>query len=134
MDTASSLWTNATMSSSEVVVMEIDVDSLFQVPRWMVAVVDFRKEIFQYYLEPAIVTLLGPLEGEESKKENIFHSLTLQHPDADEYALNHTHRRLGFLPSYVSNVKAFKETSMSFATLMMLFVTMFTIFLIFLLQ
>jgi len=41
-------------------------------------------------------------------------------------------RRLGFLPEYVSNVKAFKETSMSFATLVMLFVTLSCVFLIFL--
>lgn len=42
------------------------------------------------------------------------------------------HRRLGFLPEYVSNVNAFKETSMSFATLIMLFVTLSCVFLIFL--
>ena len=42
------------------------------------------------------------------------------------------HRRLNFLPSYISNVEAFHETSMSFATLIMLFVTFTTCFLVFL--
>lgn len=43
-----------------------------------------------------------------------------------------THRRLGFLPSYVADVSSFRETSMSFATLAMLFIIMSGILLVFL--
>jgi hypothetical protein len=44
----------------------------------------------------------------------------------------HQHRKLGFLPGYVENAASFHETSMTFATLITLFVTMATILLIFL--
>ena len=51
-----------------------------------------------------------------------------QPPDDDRLY----HRRLGFLPNYVEDAKAFKETSMSFATLMMLVFLLACLFLIFL--
>jgi hypothetical protein len=42
------------------------------------------------------------------------------------------HRRLGFLPDYVTEASTFRESSMSFATLITLFVTMASLLLIFL--
>jgi hypothetical protein len=44
----------------------------------------------------------------------------------------HHHRQLGFLPDYVENASSFRETSMTFATLITLFVTMASVLLIFL--
>ena len=41
-------------------------------------------------------------------------------------------RRLNFLPNYIENVSAFRETSMSFATLTMLFTTMSCVLIVFL--
>lgn len=107
----------------------------FQAARWMIAVIDFRKEIFQSYLEPVIVMMLGPVEEEGKEPFYSLNSLSpLTQPElrAPSDADGLYHRRLGFLPSYVSNVKSFKETSMSFATLIMLFVCMMSVFLIFL--
>jgi hypothetical protein len=46
--------------------------------------------------------------------------------------VDETHRRLSFMPNYVEDINAFRETSMSFATLMMLFVIMGCLLLIFL--
>lgn len=129
---------------------------------WMVTIRDFRARVFASVLEPVVVALLGPVVVDEEEErirlpldndDRSLHFLQLVHgsnystllPDSHsnntnssifpmDFDLNpqHYHRRLGFLPSYVSNVKAFKETTMSFATLMMLFVTMFTVFLVFL--
>ena len=42
------------------------------------------------------------------------------------------HRRLGFLPAYIEDVSAYRETSMSFATLMMLFTIMSCLMVVFL--
>jgi hypothetical protein len=95
-------------------------------PQWMYTLAAFRKRLFLQTVEPVIVSLLGPVE--DLRDEYQVPRLLCDGLDcADE-----THRRLGFLPSYVSNVKAFKETSMSFATLMVLFVTLSCVFLIFL--
>uniref|UniRef100_A0A6U6K111 CSC1/OSCA1-like 7TM region domain-containing protein n=2 Tax=Odontella aurita TaxID=265563 RepID=A0A6U6K111_9STRA len=41
-----------------------------------------------------------------------------------------SHRRLGFLPNYIEDVGAFRETSMSFLTLLMLFTIMICLFLV----
>jgi hypothetical protein len=48
-----------------------------------------------------------------------------------EFAPSHR-RQLGFLPDYVEDASSFRETSMSFATLITLFATMASILLIFL--
>ena len=42
------------------------------------------------------------------------------------------HRRLGFLPAYIDDLSSFRETSMSFATLMMLFTIMSCLMIVFL--
>jgi hypothetical protein len=90
-------------------------------PAWMVDFVEFRKRLFLRTVEPVILTLLGPLEEEK----NISTAAAI-------YVYDESHRRLGFMPSYVEDASAFRETSMSFATLMMLFVIMSCILLIFL--
>ena len=87
----------------------------FVPPSWMVDFVEFRKRLFLQTVEPIIVTLLGPVEEENT--ESIY----------DE-----NHRRLGFMPDYVEDASYLRETSMSFATLMMLFVIMCLSMLIFL--
>ena len=57
-------------------------------------------------------------------------------PDYNPHDYHYHHqyhrRRLGFLPNYVEDISAFKETSMSFATLIMLVFLLCCLFLIFL--
>jgi hypothetical protein len=117
----------------------------------MVDFVEFRRDLFLRTVEPVIVTLLGPVVEEESLSGTLVSDPAFL--SSSSYSsfgpcsrtdINHfngstatvcselSHRRLGFLPNYVEDVSAFKETSMSFATLMMLFVIMSCIFLIFL--
>ena len=79
-------------------------------------------------VEPVIVTLLGPVVEENS----VAMGAGAANATALNEALDLSHRRLSFLPNYVEDVSAFKETSMSFATLMMLFVIMSCMTLIFL--
>jgi len=104
-------------------------------------------------VEPVIVYLLGPVEDgididinmninqhEDPHFYNDHHfynplphygplplnTLTTTHNN------NHTQRRqLSFLPSYVEDVSAFRETSMSFATLAMLFTIMTCVLIVF---
>lgn len=102
-----------------------------QAPQWMVNFVDFRKRLFLRTVEPVIVMLLGPVEDNSTiavVEEGSVSSTRYSHRK------NHTsqhHRQLGFLPNYVEDVNSFKETSMSFATLMMLFSLLLCVFLIF---
>jgi Calcium-dependent channel, 7TM region, putative phosphate/Late exocytosis, associated with Golgi transport/Cytosolic domain of 10TM putative phosphate transporter len=105
-------------------------------PQWMIQVMQFRQDVFDCYLEPMIVYLLGPLD---ENVRNItapidrFTSYNAPSSSYDAIEYNFHHRRLNFLPNYVSDIGFLAhETSMSFATLVMLFVTMFTIFLVFL--
>lgn len=90
------------------------------IPQWLIDVHEYRQKVFLQVVEPVIVFLLGPVE--EEQQENIL-----------DTAFNATkdHRRLGFLPNYVEDVSSFHETSMSFATLCMLFVIMSCTMLIF---
>jgi len=87
------------------------------IPQWIVAVHNWRVKVFLSTIEPIIVILLGPVED----RQDDFIS---------EVASDH--RRLSILPDYVEDVDAFRETSMSFATLTMLFVIMTCTGLIFL--
>ena len=111
---------------------------------WMVELIELRRRIFLRTVEPVVVLLLGPVvEDTTTSSSRPFLS---SYPDGINDSYQHynqsaydtmdqergMHRRLGFLPSYVSNVNAFRETSMSFATLIMLFVTLLCLFLIFL--
>lgn len=94
-------------------------------PNWMVEFIAFRQRLFLWTVEPIIVKILGPVEEENDWIDTTtFNS---------EYEYNDTlHRRLGFLPEYVENASAFRETSMTFATLITLFVSMSCILVIFL--
>ncbi len=95
-------------------------------PTWMVEFVEFRQRLFLRTVEPIIVTILGPVEDEKSWVDTTA-------TDFHGYEYNETlHRRLGFLPEYVENASAYRETSMSFATLITLFASMSCIFVVFL--
>ncbi|KAL7560546.1 hypothetical protein ACA910_001418 [Epithemia clementina (nom. ined.)] len=100
-------------------------------PQWMYHFMAFRQRLFLQTVEPVIVTLLGPVVVEETEKmrPQPYAQNDFQH---SHHHHHHHHRRLNFLPKYISNVEAFHETSMSFATLMMLFVTFSAVFLVFL--
>lgn len=92
------------------------------IPQWIIDVHEFRKRLFLRVIEPVIVALLGPVEEEPNKKalDNMIYANATEE-----------HRRLGFLPNYIEDVSSFHETSMSFATLCMLFVIMASTMLIF---
>ena len=52
--------------------------------------------------------------------------------DSSTPLVDSNHRRLGFLPAYIEDVSAYRETSMSFATLVMLFTIMSCLMVVFL--
>ena len=52
--------------------------------------------------------------------------------DSSTPLVDANHRRLGFLPAYIEDVSAYRETSMSFATLVMLFTIMSCLMVVFL--
>ena len=85
------------------------------IPQWAVDVHMWRQQLFLDYVEPVIVFVLGPVETEPQRMLG----------DA-------THRRLGFLPSYVEDVNYLKANSMSFATLAVMYIIMALILLVFL--
>jgi len=91
------------------------------IPQWLIDVHEYRQKVFLRVVEPVIVTLLGPIVEEE---QILSHAVVY-------YNATEEHRRLGFLPNYVEDVSSFHETSMSFATLCMLFVIMMSTMLIF---
>jgi hypothetical protein len=101
-------------------VTPLEMSAALVPPAWMVDFIAFRNRLFLQTVEPVIVMLVGPVEEEETA------AMTLRVP------VDETHRRLSFLPTYVEDINAFRETSMSFATLMMLFVIMGCLLLIFL--
>jgi len=131
-----------------------------QIPQWAIDVHNFRTRLFLAVVEPVIVYLLGPLEIEDDEQttllehniynQNYPHNFYSSDPtisstttDYYDYHYNNTgdyeyeghddpRRRLGFLPNYVEDVSAFRETSMSFATLTMLFTIMTCVMIVFL--
>ena len=90
--------------------------SVVSVPEWVVELQQWREETFLKFIEPVIVGILGPVA---------------ENRDGSQIT-DESHRRLSFLPSYVNDVNAFRETSMSFATLLMLYVIMCCVMLVFL--
>eukprot|EP00586_Coscinodiscus_wailesii_P016281 CAMPEP_0172519154 /NCGR_PEP_ID=MMETSP1066-20121228/291244_1 /TAXON_ID=671091 /ORGANISM="Coscinodiscus wailesii, Strain CCMP2513" /LENGTH=176 /DNA_ID=CAMNT_0013301681 /DNA_START=1891 /DNA_END=2421 /DNA_ORIENTATION=+ len=113
-------------------------------PEWMYELQSFRKQLFLKTVEPIIVYLLGPVETEEAPTENRHHQKTHNSSSTVPEALSNDivrtaetatspapRRRLGFLPNYVEDVSKFRETSVSFATLAMLFVMMIGLMLLF---
>lgn len=119
----------------------MDEGAVFVPPQWMIDFVDFRERLFLQTVEPIIELLLGPLEEENEhvlgatvsvRGGELYppihsHSHSQNHLDAD-------HRRLtyDFMPDYSEDPYAYRNTSMSFATLMMLFVLMSCVLVIFL--
>lgn len=110
----------------------------WQVPLWMHRLAQVRKTLFLQTVEPIIVALLGPVDESDNAPYDYVHNsyyraaLVVDPLASGELVQSESHRRLGFLPNYVANVKAFKETSMSFATLFFLFGSLSFVFLIFL--
>ena len=116
------LWESTTNDS----VIEAEMTSA---PEWMIQFVDFRKRLFLRTVEPIIETILGPAEEDQDWLDYTANDFNYT------YEYNETlHRRLGFLPEYVENASAYRnrETSMSFATLITLIVSMSSIFVVFL--
>jgi hypothetical protein len=116
----------------------MDESMEWQVPLWMHRLAQVRKTLFLQTVEPIIVALLGPVDESDNAPYNYVHNsyyraaLVVDPLASGELVQSESHRRLGFLPNYVANVKAFKETSMSFATLFFLFGSLSFVFLIFL--
>lgn len=97
-------------------------------PQWMVEFIAFRQRLFLRTVEPIIVKILGPVEEDEDWIDTSASGFS----NGYEYNNETLHRRLGFLPEYVENASAYRETSMSFATLITLFVSMFCLMVVFL--
>jgi hypothetical protein len=93
---------------------------------WLRGVMDFRQRLFLATVEPVIELLLGP--ADDNYNNNNATTLAMA---ATAISTDVSHRRLSFIPTYLANVKAYKETSMSFATMFMLFVTLSCVFLVF---
>ena len=96
-----------------------------QIPQWMIDLHYVRKRLFLQVIEPIIVFLLGPHDDGVSNNHHHQHATIISHADQ-------SHRRLGFLPSYVEDVNYLRASSMSFATLTMMYIIMSVILLVFL--
>ena len=153
---------NATtaISTSSILLSSSSSSSSSLLLQWMIQVLQFRTHVFEHYFEPCIVHMLGPVEVEMTIDDMNDDNSTLpttsmmmmrmRTSSADSsndttHYYNDTlwndvetppyflHRRLNFLPNYVSDITSLsKETSMSFITLSVLFVSMVTLSFIFL--
>lgn len=112
-----------------------------EIPQWMINVHECRKRLFLKIVEPIIVFILGPVVDEEdiiintNHVDHYYQNHHLYSPSSSysEYNNQTNHgRRLGFLPNYVEDVSTFRESSMSFATLTMLFTIMTCVMIVFL--
>ena len=105
-------------------------------PQWMVNFIEFRKRLFLRTVEPIIVALLGPVVPENDHSPRIVAAsvATDGMENIPHWPVDAEHRRLtfDFMPNYVDDPYFYRETSMSFATLMMLFVLMSCILVVFL--
>ena len=109
---------NSTMISAAAATTAIEV------PQWMIDMHHFRKRTFLRVVEPIIVFILGPAKNDTTSPIGGYSSI-MHHADP-------SHRRLGFLPSYVEDVNYLRASSMSFATLTMMLIIMAVILLVFL--
>ena len=122
-----------------------------QIPQWMIEMHYMRKRLFLRVVEPIIVLLLGPMSTTDN---NDYYEQNQQYNseftteiiidsefdnNIDNNILNqqqqyqdHHHRRLSFLPAYVDDVNYLRASSMSFATLTMMYLIMSVILLVFL--
>uniref|UniRef100_A0A7S3QEH8 CSC1/OSCA1-like 7TM region domain-containing protein n=2 Tax=Chaetoceros debilis TaxID=122233 RepID=A0A7S3QEH8_9STRA len=123
-----------------------------QVPQWMIDFHNYRTSLFLTLVEPVIVYVVGPMEDLEESIIGTLGDMNMQSVEEHEqigHAYNYEYensqyspemeisefddrRKLGFLPNYVGDVSAFRETSMSFATLVMLFTIMTCVVIVFL--
>jgi len=88
----------------------VDTDT---VPDWMYQIVAFRHHFILNYIEPLVVALFGELEHESH--------------------VDDTHRRLKLLPAYIyENTTSSSHASMKFKSFAMLFLTLSTVFMVFL--
>ena len=130
--------------------------TVIEVPEWVINVHNFRQDLFLKVVEPIIVFMLGPVEDggveQPNYHDNSNHNMydPFQQYQQQQYqeftpmttitnnnittatTTSYSNRRLNFLPNYVEDVSAFRETSMSFATLTMLFTIMTCIMIVFL--
>lgn len=110
-------------------------DTVIHVPQWMIDLHQFRQSLFLRVIEPIIELLLGPSSPtttSSADSENVLMLYASDYEFAQKQHANALHRRLGFLPSYVEDASSFHATSMSFATLTMMYIFMVIIFLVFL--
>ena len=97
-----------------------------QIPQWMIELHQLRKQLFLCVIEPLIEAILGPSLTRHNNHDGIYA------PDYEFTHVDSQHRRLGFLPSYIEDASSFHATSMSFATLTMMYIFMVIILLVFL--
>lgn len=115
--------------------------TMIDIPQWMIDAHSFRQQLFLRTIEPIIVLLLGPVVVDNDTNDhaaaiddnttnyNIFPNAT------SPIAIDSSHRRLSFLPSWVENPNySSNHTSMTmtFATLTMMYIIMSVILLVFL--
>ena len=115
--------------------------TMIDIPQWMIDAHSFRQQLFLRTIEPIIVLLLGPVVVDNDTNDraaaiddnttnyNIFPNAT------STIAIDSSHRRLSFLPSWVENPNySSNHTSMTmtFATLTMMYIIMSVILLVFL--
>jgi hypothetical protein len=91
------------------------------------SILAWRQNIIEKWIAPSLLYVLEPFAAVISP------SSTLDMSNEQEVISNfqQEHRRLSFLPPYVEDVSSFHETSMSFATLAMLYVIFTCLFIIF---
>jgi hypothetical protein len=100
------------------------------VPPCLISLIEWRKQVIIRWIEPLLLFIFGSLVDLDDEKKGSTLVVNNNATTAAVVALQ-GHRRLSFLPSYVEDVEAFRETSMSFATLAMLFTILTCTFAIF---
>ena len=147
---------NSTLGTdtSNIIYASVSTDNMatnsYEIPQWMIELHHTRKKLFLKVVEPIIVFLLGPTDqqyytdyyddgitdnssGYTSTGEyNTNSEFTTATSINNNQHISSTHRRLGFLPSYVEDVSYLRASSMSFATLTMMYLIMSVILLVFL--
>ncbi|KAL7521595.1 hypothetical protein ACHAWX_006274 [Stephanocyclus meneghinianus] len=103
-----------------------------QIPQWMIELHHFRQQLFLRVIEPLIELILGPSSEASSDNDDDLTSAYEFLTNPQNRHVSPEHRRLGFLPSYIEDASSFHATSMSFATLTMMYIFMVIILLVFL--
>jgi hypothetical protein len=128
-----------------------DSQTMIQIPQWMIDSHLYRKRLFLRVVEPIIVFLFGPAEAADDggyhHRDDVDSTLSSKpsahDSDGDFVGLvDASHRRLSLLPSWVANYTShqndgnesglLRTTSMSFATLTMMYIIMLVTLLVFL--